>query len=196
MTIEKIESISKIIAAIFIPLAIAFMGNELSVSNKKKDTETKLVELATAILTKEIITDRVAEHRNIRKWAVDVINTYSGVPMSAETQTALIEKISLPTTHKAAEEHSGTFGVVFGGDRTLKEAKKEISITAKRAGIDNAQIFLRSGSYRSVAVFTSRSEAEDALGKLKALRSSSYLVDMAKWCPNTSKSNTFFECKF
>lgn len=195
MNIEKLESISKIIAAIFIPIAIAYMGNELAANNKKKETETKLVELATVILSKEAGPNQSAESRNIRKWAVDVINTYSGVPMSVETKTALINSTSLPSVTKTTDDVNSTFGVVFGADKTIDEANYEVSVKAKKIGVDNAQIFLRSGLYRSVAVYPSRAEAEEALGKLKQLRQDSFVVDMTKWCPNTTRQSQYFECK-
>lgn len=195
MNIEKLESISKIIAAVFIPLAIAFMGNELSIINKKKDTETKLVELATTILTKEV--DRKStESQQLRQWAVDVINTYSGVKMSEETRTALVTRISLPHNRTGADDSASTFAVVFGADKTVDAAKHEVTVTARQAGVKGAEIFLRSGAYRSVIVAESRADAEELLGRLQGQRASSYIVDMTKWCPNTVRNHEYFECRF
>lgn len=171
------------------------MGNEISVSNKKKETETKLVELATIILSKEAAPNQSIESRNIRKWAVDVINTYSGVPMSVETQSALIDKVSFPTVTTNSDESSSTFAVIFGADKTLEEAMHEVNVNAKKAGITNAQVFLRSGTYRSAVVYTSKSDAEESLGKLKQIRKDSFVVNMSKWCPNTLKQDKYFECK-
>lgn len=171
------------------------MANELAANNKQKETETKLVELATVILSKEAGPTQSAESRNIRKWAVDVINTYSGVPMSTETKVALINTTSLPSTNKNAEDSSSTFGVVFGADKTLDEAKHEVIVNTKKVNVDSAEIFLRSGLYRSVAVYANRPNAEEALGKLKQLRKDSFIVDMTKWCPNTTRQAQYFECK-
>ena len=193
----KLETLSKVIAAIFIPVAIAWMGNQLSAFNKQKDTETKLIELATTILTKDSGPNPSEETKHLRNWAVGVINVYSGVPMNDTTKDALVSgSISLPAKQleNQTTDAAGTWGVVFGGDKTLEEAQYEIKHTAKSVGVNKAQIFLRSAAYRSVAVYTSRTEAEDALGKLKTVRSSSYIVDMTKWCPNTNISKDYYEC--
>jgi hypothetical protein len=196
MELSKVESISKIFAAICIPVVVTIFGAQVNTITKQKETETKLVEVASIILSKEIPPRQSSDQKELRTWAVNVINRYSGVPMSSDTQAALVSTISLPTaTTTAPVDEAGTFGVVFGGDRTIDAARDEV----KRANsvLDNAeaQIFLRMGSYRTVVVFVSRSEAEEALGKLKALRGSSYVIDMSKWCPSTTKQETHFECK-
>lgn len=194
MDINKLESISKIMAAVFIPLAIAYMGNGLSESNKKKDTEVKLVELATAILSKEISSSASDDTKRIRKWAVDVINTYSGVKMENETQAALVNTTALPAQTKGAED-IGPWGIVFGADKTKAEAEWEVR-KAEKSFQFNYQIFLRDGSYRSVALYNSRSAAEEGLGKLKTLRQDAYLVDIGKWCPVQGKETQgHAECK-
>lgn len=196
LTLEKVESISRILAAVLIPLAIAWMGNQISIANQQRDAQTKLVELATQILNKEN-TNVSADDKRLRGWAVTVINQYSGVPMSEETQVALIEKkVSLPNIGAEAEsiDSQGTWGVVFGGDSTLESAKYEVDVTAKKAGVKNAQIFLRSGSYRSVLVLVSKSDAEDALGRLKSVRNSSYIVNMNKWCYSSTQREGYYEC--
>ena len=190
--LDKLETISKILTALLIPLAIAYMGNEISLSNSRRDSETKLIELATVILNKE--PTKADETHDLRKWAVEVINKYSGVPMTAETKSALINRVPLPNTNIEPQQSTGPYGVVFGGDRTLAEAQYEIKTTAKKAGVNNAQIYLRSGSYRSVAVFATQSEASDVLGKLIVIRDTTYTVDMAKWCANSIERLGYYEC--
>lgn len=198
---QKLEAISKVIAAIFIPLAVAYLGNQVASSNKQRDTETKFVELATAILNKEPAANQTSENQSLRKWAVDVINKFSGVPMSSETAQALVQTTALPyaapqaaPVPAAASDPSGTWGVVFGGDTTLEAARHEVTVTAKAMGIGEGQIFRRQGSYRSVGVYVSRSEAEDALGRAKAVRSSAYVVNMSTWCPSSEPRTGYFEC--
>lgn len=196
---QKLEVVSKVAAAVFIPLAVAYLGNQVATSNKQRDSETKFVELATAILSKDPARDQPPESRNLRKWAVDVINRFSGVPMSEETADALIQKTALPQVAAvqqpvAVPDPAGTWGVVFGGDTTLDSAKHEITVTAGRMGIGPGEVFRRAGSFRSVKVYVSRSEAEDALGKARVVRPSSYVVNMSTWCPTSEPKTGYFEC--
>jgi hypothetical protein len=197
---QKIEVASKAVAAVFIPLAIAYLGNEVAMANKQRESETKFVELATAILSKEPGADPGADARNLRKWAVAVIDRFSGVPMPSETAEALIRTTALPqmarapVAAEAAADPRGTWGLVFGGDTTLDAAKHEVTKTAERMGLADAAIFRRSGSFRSVKVFVSRAEAEDALGRARAVRSDAYVVNMTNWCPNSVERQGYFEC--
>lgn len=94
----------------------------------------------------------------------------------------------------AAPDPAGTWGVVFGGDTTLEYARQEITKTAERMGIGQGEVFRRAGSFRSVKVFVSRSQAEDALGKARVVRPSSYLVNMSTWCPTSEQKQGYFEC--
>ncbi|PTV50754.1 hypothetical protein [Acinetobacter pittii] len=195
---QKVEIISKVFAALFIPLAVAYLANQVATSNKQRDSETKFVELATAILSKEPTIDQKIENKSLRKWAVDVINRFSGVPMSEQTADALIKNTALPPitpVNGTSVVESDTWGVVFGGDTTLDAANFEVTKTAARMGINNGEVFRRAGSYRSVKVFTSRSEAEDALGKAQIFRPSSYIVNMSTWCPTSEPKVGYFECK-
>jgi hypothetical protein len=197
---QKLEVASKVIAAILIPLTVAYLGNQVATSNKQRDSETKFVELATAILTKEPGANQSSDSRNLRTWAVAVIDRFSGVPMPKETAQALIQSTALPTvtqptpTLAPVADPAGTWGVVFGGDTTLESAQHEVTKTAERMGIGPGEIFRRSGSFRSVRVYVSRSEAEDAAGKARAVRPSSYVVNMNTWCPTSIQKTGYFEC--
>lgn len=197
---QKLEVLSKVVAAIFIPLAVAYLGNQVATANKQRDSETKFVELATAILNKEPGTHQTPESKNLRKWAVDVINRFSGVSMSDATAEALIQTTALPqvtptSSVAPAQDPAGTWGVVFGGDNSLEAAKHEVTKTAERMGIGPGEVFRRAGSFRSVKVFVSRSEAEDAVGKARTVRSSSYVVNMSTWCPTSEPKAGYFECR-
>jgi hypothetical protein len=191
---EKLEIISKIIAAIFVPLAIGWAGNVISIANKQTDSEIKFVELATAILNESPPMKQPSDSKNIRRWAVDVINKYSGVPMSKETVNALVETTTLPVLKaekvdpQETPELSSAWGVVFGGDKTLEDAKQKITAS------EDSKIYLRHGSFRSLKVFINRSEAEDALGRAKIRQSDSYIVNMGKWCPSSIERNNYIEC--
>lgn len=196
---QKLEVVSKVVAAILIPLAVAYLGNQVATSNKQRDSETKFVELATAILSREPGASQTQENKSLRRWAVDVINRFSGVPMSEATVEALIQTTALPQVTPVvaatpAQDPAGTWGVVFGGDTTLESAKHEVTKTAERMGIGQGEVFRRAGSFRSVKVYVSRSEAEDAVGKARAVRPSSYVVNMSTWCPTSEPKQGYFEC--
>lgn len=196
---QKLEALSKIIAAVFIPLAVAYFGNEVATANKQRDSQTKFVEIATTILSKAPAADQSAETRNLRQWAVEVIDRYSGVPMSKETATALVQTTALPqatptSSSQPVAERAGPWGVVFGGDTTLEAARHEVTETAKRMGIGQGQVYHRQGSFRSVGVYDSRADAEDALGKARAVRASSYVVNMSTWCPTNEPKTGYVEC--
>lgn len=197
---QKLEVASKVIAAVLVPLAVAYLGNQVATANKQRDTETKFVELATAILAKEPGPKQSAESKNLRKWAVTVIDKFSGVPMPTETAEALIQSTALPalahplTTPGAPSDPAGTWGVVFGGDTTLEAAKHEADKTAEKMGLGTGEIFRRAGSFRSVKVYVSRADAEDALGRARSIRPSVYVVNMSTWCPTSVPRDGYFEC--
>ncbi len=199
-TWQKIEVMSKVIAAVFIPVAVAFLANEVATANKQRDSETKFVELATAILSKEPAAKQSTDSTSLRKWAVEIINKFSGVPMPQETAQALIQTTALPQTSGASTatqtypDPEGTWGLIFGGDTSLEAAQHEVTKTAASMGIGSGTIFRRAGSFRSVKVFVSRAEAEDALGKARAVRPSSYVVNMSNWCLTSIDRQGYFEC--
>ena len=74
-----------------------------------------------------------------------------------------------------------TWGVVFGGDTALADAKHEIKTIASKLGLTNAAIYYGQGSYRSVATTTDRLQAERLLLKAKERRKDSYIVNMSTW---------------
>lgn len=87
-----------------------------------------------------------------------------------------------------------TWGVVYGGDRTLKDAQYEITTIAPKLGLTNAAIYYRQNSYRSVATTTDRLAAEQLLQKAKERAKDAYLVNMASWCAQKVEKEGYFEC--
>lgn len=86
------------------------------------------------------------------------------------------------------------WGVVFGGDTSLEQASHEVQVIAPKLGIPNAMIYLRQGSYRSVALAESRAQAEQVLLTAKKKRADAYLVSLSKWCPNSQERTGYREC--
>jgi hypothetical protein len=100
---------------------------------------------------------------------------------------ALVEKA------QAVLNPGGTLGVVFGGDATARAAVDEIA-RASRAGVRDARIFLRQGSFRSVALAEDRTRADEILAAVRRFRPDAYVVTMATWCPAPVSRGDHQEC--
>ena len=75
------------------------------------------------------------------------------------------------------------WGIVFGGDKNIKEARREIERAAKLS-YQNPTLFYKSGWYRSVILYNSEDKAQKSLSAIhKNLRRGSYLVNIKQWCP-------------
>src|SRR5260221_5804301 len=94
---HRINAISGLIAAVGIPLVLALVGHLYTNALKEREIQSRFVELALNIL-KELPSEN---NRNLRDWALKVVNKYSGVPLGAEAQKDLVENISLPTQNPA-----------------------------------------------------------------------------------------------
>lgn len=88
---EIIKIVSSSIGIIAIPIVLAIIGNQYNKSIKEREIQGKFVELAVQILDKKPTEENV----NIRKWAAEVINKYSGVKLSDSTKNDLIERVPL-----------------------------------------------------------------------------------------------------
>jgi hypothetical protein len=88
---QKFQIISTAIGAILIPFVLALVGYLISSAIKEREVQGKFVELAVNILTKP----PQKEYRELRKWSVDVINLYSGIPFSETAKKELIDNIPL-----------------------------------------------------------------------------------------------------
>ncbi|WP_406624198.1 hypothetical protein [Acidovorax sp. SDU_ACID1] len=189
----KLEIAGKIVAAILISPAIAYLGYEVSRLNKQREGEIKFVELAANILAKEPDPDQSKGSKGVRQWSVDVIDRYSGVPMPKEVADAVVNDVALPIKTVEASG-ANAWAVVFGADKSVKEAQDEIK-RANGAGITGGQIFFRAGSYRSVKVYDFRPDAQEGLKKARAIRSDAYLVNMATWCPVSKDNGGYLVCE-
>jgi peptidoglycan LD-endopeptidase CwlK len=81
--------ISSVISAVAIPV----VGYWVSAALKNKEIEGQFVELAVNILKEE----PSANQRNLRKWATEVINKNSGVALSEEATSDLINRTVIPS---------------------------------------------------------------------------------------------------
>lgn len=88
---QKLKIISNTAGIIIIPFVIAIMGNLFAQSIKDREIQGKYVELSLQILK-----DKPSEdNKNIRQWAIDVVNKYSGVMLTPEAAQDLKNKIPI-----------------------------------------------------------------------------------------------------
>ena len=185
---EKLKILSGVASVIVIPIVLLVIGNDFSAATKERELQGKYVELAAGILREA----PSPETANLRSWATEVINQYSGVPLSPQTRKDLIETTVLPSVTE--RPRPGRWGVIYGADSDLDAARYEVERAVPLVGIDNAAIYFRAGSYRSVAVYEGRSEADEALLKARKRRADAYIVNMANWCPTSVAHEGYFNC--
>jgi hypothetical protein len=71
------SNITTAIATVVIPVVLAYLGHIFSKAIKEKDLSARYIELAVGILKQA----PTPNNQNLRKWAVDLINAYSKVPI-------------------------------------------------------------------------------------------------------------------
>ena len=88
-----------------------------------------------------------------------------------------------------AETPVSDWAIVLGGDRTVAEAKNEI-VEFGKLGMKNLGIYLRQGSYRTVATFGAKEEASEALQIATRRRKDAYIVNLRVGVRIRSRSRT------
>lgn len=109
---------------------------------------------------------------------------------SIQRQDSIYERISAERP-----EAAGDWVVVAGADRELDAARFELQ-RLERLGFERSWICERKGIYRTVAVFSSRREAEAALGRIQqSLRDSAFVTDLSVFCPDRERrAEDLFVC--
>jgi len=91
--LESLSKLSAALAAVVVPIAIALVGHWYTESLEARQREERFVQLAVEILRE----DPSKHTENLRSWAVDVIDEYSGVPMPKEARREVIEQSPIPS---------------------------------------------------------------------------------------------------
>lgn len=91
MDLESTKTIATIVSAVVLPVLIAFLGNNYTQAIKEREIQAQFVKIATDILQAQ----PTPENANVREWATEVINRYSGVPLSAKAQEDLIRNVPM-----------------------------------------------------------------------------------------------------
>lgn len=112
----------------------------------------------------------------------------SALTSSLAANSELVQKAQSQTAQ------STTWGVVYGGDRNLADARYETGPVASKLGLAGAAVYLRQGSYRSVVTSSDRLQATQMLKKAQERRADAYLADMSSWCPDPAPKDGYLEC--
>jgi len=90
----------KIFSAILIPAVLALVGHWYTSAISEREVQAKFVELGVSILQAPPRQDSM----NLRSWAVEILNKYSGVPLDDATRKDLIENVPLPSSETWTNE--------------------------------------------------------------------------------------------
>lgn len=95
------KEIIKILASLLIPLVIALVGHWYTSALKEREIEARYIEIAISILNSE----STPSNKNIRKWAVEIVNKYSPVEIDKKTRQEFVDKL---TKYKNYHKHLQT----------------------------------------------------------------------------------------
>ncbi|MBD0369939.1 MAG: hypothetical protein ICV60_03730 [Pyrinomonadaceae bacterium] len=159
---------------------------ELKAQNEKM---SKLLSEAQVKLNDPALKEQVTklEEKN-KQLAVTSAKVEDSVASTLESNASLVEQVQNASNGKTR------WGVVYSGDATLDDARYEVETIAPKLGIPNASIYFRQGSYRSVSVVDSRTEAQQVLPRAKQRRPDAYIVNMSSWCPSSSEKDGYQVC--
>jgi Negative regulator of beta-lactamase expression len=132
--LSSIEKVSKILAAIALPFILLYLGNDFTASLKDKDIHQKYVEIAVGILTNE----PTEETKELRSWAVQVINRYAEIKIDAKLESILVDQTALPSS--ALEVPRKGFRTVEGKrqiKRIIVSDTQQDNTQAELAALDN-----------------------------------------------------------
>jgi len=74
---QALNAISGFLAALAVPIVLAILGNRYTNALKEREIQGRFVEIALSILAEP----PKPEGTGVRRWAIKVVNEYSGVPL-------------------------------------------------------------------------------------------------------------------
>lgn len=77
--------------ALIVPAVLAYIGNQYTTALKEREIQAQYVKLAVEILQAQ----PTEVNRSVRTWATKVIDKYSGVPLGADAEKALVEQVPI-----------------------------------------------------------------------------------------------------
>jgi len=126
--LDSLEKISKIIAALAIPIVLAFIASEYQAAERDKSLALEYVKLSLGILGN---TNRVDP--NLHDWALDTLNHYSQVKMSAKLEQELKQGTSSISSDSSVDSQ---WFAVLASPATEQEAIQVASGMAAKAPAD------------------------------------------------------------
>jgi hypothetical protein len=79
------------LSTLLLPLVLVYLGHQFTTADTERSVQVKFVELALQIL-KEPPSD---EKKDLRLWAIRIVDRYAGVPLSHEAAYDLLNRIPL-----------------------------------------------------------------------------------------------------
>ena len=120
---DKLKVASGFMASVLVPLVIAFVGNRYSSALKESENRLRYTELAIEIL----IEPPTGTSKNIRGWAIDVVNKYAGVPIDEKTKREMLKSPILEVEKFIVEEWAPVFIDNLIENPTIAKTWEEIS---------------------------------------------------------------------
>lgn len=95
-TVELILQGLTTLASMVVPIVLLVVGNRVTSALKDREIKAKYVEVAITILSKAPDAEQQdGEQKALRKWAMEVVNTYADIKLPESTERALIDRIPL-----------------------------------------------------------------------------------------------------
>lgn len=112
---QKLSALSGVMAAILVPLALGFAGNQVSKAVKEREVQAHFVDLAVSILREP---PQGGEADSIRSWATEILSMYSGVKMDPGAKHALQHTTQLTESRadRATKLERAGFEKLLAGD--------------------------------------------------------------------------------
>jgi hypothetical protein len=187
-------------------LGVAKFKVAQNASEKAGDAAQRLAETSKTIAAVQQKVHSLAERTNSSEIRADLEGVNSTLKQLSDNSDSAQQDLNASLAVQASViqnaapqdvTDSGAWGIVISGDKNLDPDAKDEFTKAKNAGFSNVKIYERDKWYRTVVEFSSFSEAQAALPRLRALpnHASSYLVTMTKWCPTRKDSgNGTLQC--
>ena len=121
--------------------------------------------------------------------------TAASSDVEASVQSTIAENAQFLKQAQHGNDETVQWGVVYSGDADLESAQYEVGpAVAGKYQLPNPSIFHRQGSYRSVSVVGSRTEAQQVLTRAKQRRADAYIVNLRDWCPSITPKEGYRVC--
>lgn len=89
--LQQLESLSRIVGVVLIPVVLAVVGNSFNSAVKKQDINVRMIETAVRILQSP-----PSDNTALREWAISLINHHADMPLSEMARQELLEHQLFP----------------------------------------------------------------------------------------------------